>query len=154
MKKVKFWQPIIAVLLGLSASIAGSYPAIQSIKAEREMTKAEIVELNHQLHNALLHRDFPALQALLADDFEIHVGSDLVLSKQEWIKNIQKKNANYSEIQELSNFDFQGNQFTSLSNVSGEFCGVESASLVEATITTVERKDKRQIKRLIIKKLA
>ncbi len=154
MKKVKFWQPVIAVLLGLSASIAGSYPAIQSIKAEREMTQAEIIELNHQLHDALLYRDFPALQALLSDDFEVHVSSGIVLSKQEWIKNIQKHNLNYSDIEELKTFNFQGNQFSSLSNISGEFCGVDSASLVEATITTVERKDKRQIKRLIIKKVA
>ncbi len=154
MKKVKFWQPIIAVCLGLSASIAGSYPAIKSIQAERSETQAEIVALNHQLHNALLHRDFPALQELLADDFEVHVNSGIVLSKQEWIKNIQRQNLNYADIEELKTFDFQGNQFSSLSNVSGEFCGVESASLVEATITTVERKDKRQIKRLVIKKLA
>ncbi len=154
MKKVKFWQPVIAVLLGLSASIVGSYPAIQSIKAEREMTQAEIIELNHQLHNALLYRDFPALQLLLSDDFEVHVGAELVLTKQEWIKNIQKQNVKYSDIEELKTFNFQGNQFSSLSNVSGEFCGVESASLVEATITTVERKEKRQIKRLIIKKVA
>ncbi|AUI65059.1 MULTISPECIES: nuclear transport factor 2 family protein [Glaesserella] len=154
MKKVKFWQPILAIFLGLSASVAGSYPAIKSIKAEREITQTEIIELTQQLHDALLHRDFPQLQALLADDFEVHVGSELVLSKQEWIKNIQRKNVNYGEIETLRNFDFQGNQFTNLSNVSGEFCGVESESLVEATITTVERKDKRQIKRLIIKKLA
>ena len=154
MKKVKFWQPVIAVLLGLSASIAGSYPAIKSIQAERSETQAEIVELNHQLLDALLYRDFPALQTLLSDDFEVHVGADLVLTKQEWIKNIQKQNVKYSDIEELKTFNFQGNQFSSLSNVSGEFCGVESASLVEATITTVERKDKRQIKRLVIKKLA
>lgn len=154
MKKVKFWQPVITIFFGLSVSIAGSYPAIKSIKAEREVTHSEIIELNHHLYDALLYRDFPALQNLLSDDFEVHINSGLVLSKQEWIKNIQKYNLNYSDIEELKTFNFQGNQFSSLSNISGEFCGVDSAGLVEATITTVERKDKRQIKRLIIKKVA
>ncbi|WP_303818464.1 nuclear transport factor 2 family protein [Actinobacillus minor] len=152
MKRIKFWHPIAAVLLGLSLSVAASYPAIKIIQTERAQQQSEIIELDLALRKALIEHDIPALQNLLAEDFEIYTVNQGVLSKGEWIRNIQRNMVNYTQVKELETPQIQGNQISVLSEVSGEFWGIEAQDKpVQTTIRLVERKDKLQIKCVVIK---
>lgn len=72
MRKIKIWYPIAAVLLGLSVSVAASYPAIKNIKAERAQTKEDVIKLDKALRAALVKHDFAKVSELLSDDFELY----------------------------------------------------------------------------------
>lgn len=153
MKKIKIWQPVAAVLLGLSASVLASYPAIKMIQNDRSIEREEIIDLDKALRDALVKRDIPALQELLADDFELYTISEGVLSKGEWIRNIQKGGMNYTTFAANGTPEFEGHKMRSTMEVTGEFWGVEAVNYpIELSIRTVERKDKRQIKCMVVKR--
>lgn len=153
MKKIKMWQPIAAVLLGLSASVVASYPAIKMIQSDRSIERKEVLDLDAALREALVKRDIPALQELLADDFELYTINQGVLSKGEWIRNIQKGGMSYTTFAASNLPRFEGHQMRNTMEVSGEFWGVEAVNYpIELSIRTVERKDKRQIKCMVVKR--
>lgn len=153
MKKIKMWQPIAAVLLGLSVSVAASYPAIKMIQNDRTVERAEVIDLDKALREALIKRDIPALQELLADDFELYTINQGVLSKGEWIRNIQKGGMNYTTFTSNNLPRFEGHQMLNTAEVSGQFWGIEAVNYpIELSIRTVERKAKRQIKCMVVKR--
>ena len=153
MKKIKTWQPVFAVLLGLSLSAAASYPAIRMIQQDRAIEQAEIIDLDKALREALVKRDIPALQELLADDFELYTINQEVLSKGEWIRNVQKGGMHYTSF-ETAVPHFEGNKLLNTAQVSGEFWGMEAVDFpIELSIRTVEGKGKRQIKCLVVKRV-
>lgn len=153
MKKIKMWQPIAAVILGLSASVVASYPAIKMIQNGRAIEREEILDLDKALRDALVKRDIPALQELLAHDFELYTINQGVLSKGEWIRNIQKGGMSYTTFEANDMPQFEGHQMRNTASVSGEFWGIEAVDYpIEFSIRTIERKDKRQIKCIVVKR--
>lgn len=152
MKKLKLYHVILSLAAGAATVAVASYPAIHSIRAEREQDLAEMKVLDERLHQALVNRDYAKLQRLLSDDFELYTIKGDVLSKQEWIKNIQKGGMNYAGIEEVDS-RMKGNQLVSTSVISGSFWGVEDAWKVEATITALDTKDRShcKIKKMVVK---
>lgn len=87
--KLTFKQILFSLLLAVCLSLAASLPSILTTD-DRKAQQAELVELHQQLSEALIHRDFATLQKLIADDFELHSILGDTMSKQKWIKNVQK----------------------------------------------------------------
>ncbi|MGX2957093.1 nuclear transport factor 2 family protein [Ursidibacter arcticus] len=151
MKKVKFWQPLVAILCGICISIFASYPAIITVKVERELVQSEILSLNKRLEKAVLEKNFTTLYEILSDNFEIHSVSQGILTRGEWLGNLQKRGVNYEDVKDIEILGFQGNQISKVTKVRGEFWGDNVDSEIEVTIITVERDGKRQVRRLLIK---
>lgn len=152
MKKIKLYHVLFSLALGAATVAAASYPALHSIRAARAQDLAEMQILDERLHQALVARDYEALQRLLSDDFELYTIRGDVLNKQEWIKNIQKSGMNYTNIHELGR-RMKGSQLVSTSMISGSFWGMEGSWKIEATITSIDTKDRSncQIKKLVVK---
>lgn len=153
MRKIKLLHVISSLVLGISAAAIGSYPAIKSIEVERTKKQQDILELNKELYDAMVNRDFSTLQILLSDDFELYSSTGEVIDKQEWIKLIQKRVLEFEQVDLLST-DFQGNQSSGLLRVNGEFFGIERDNVVvEMNIQTIVRNAGRQIKCIVIKEV-
>lgn len=152
MKKIKLYHVFFSLALGAATVAVASYPALHSIRAERAQDLAELQVLDERLHKALVERDYNTLQHMLSDDFELYTVRGDVMSKQEWIKNIQKGGMNYTNIHELGR-RMKGNQLVSTTQVSGSFWGMDTDAKIEATITAIDTKNRArcQIKKLVIK---
>lgn len=153
MKKIKLFHVISSLLIGLSVSLIGSYPALAKLIEDRAETQKDIIHLNQELYNAMINRDFSALQELLTSDFELYSPTGEVLRKQEWIKLIQKRVLEFDKVELLAT-DFQGNQSSGLLRVDGEFFGIERDNVVvEMNIRTISNQAERQIKCIVIKEV-
>lgn len=153
MKKIKLFHVISSLLIGLSVSLIGSYPALAKLLEDRAETQKDIIHLNQELYNAMINRDFSALQELLTNDFEIYLINGDVIRKQEWIKLIQKGVLEFSKMENLTS-DFQGNQSSNILKSSGEFFGSKTTDIVvELNIRTIIKNSERQIKCIVVKEV-
>lgn len=153
MKKVKFWYPIAAVLLGLSVSVFASLPVIKNIKAERAATKENIIKLDKAMRAALVAHDINALRDLLSDDFEIYTIRHGVFDKEKWVNEVATGTMSYSSFDNNRGTVFQGKQISNIVEVTGIFWNdpVERYP-VEMSIRAVEMKDgKLRIKCMTVK---
>lgn len=145
MKKVKFWYPFAAVLLGVIVSVVASYPAIKSIKDERAQTKEDVIKLDKALRDALVKNDLDAVSDLISDDFEIYTITHGVLNKSQWLEEIRTGRMNYTQFTNKETVLFQGKQISNIVEVSGNFWGYQAEKYpIEMSIRAVEYKDKKQ----------
>lgn len=152
MKKVKIAHIALSLVMGASAVAFASYPALKGIQNQRSEDQAEILHLNQALTQALVTRDFPKMQEMIADDFEIYLTNGEVLDKQTWIKAIQKRALNFENI-EFFNPSFKGNELSEVVKVSGDFWGKDTSSTVQMKIRSISNAQNRQIKCIVVKKV-
>ncbi|OOF59639.1 nuclear transport factor 2 family protein [Rodentibacter myodis] len=154
MKKIEFWHSIVAVILGLSVSVAAGYPAIKTIQAEREQTKSYIIKLDKILRDALIKNDLEKISRLLSDDFELYTIKRGVLNKQQWLEEIRSGRMNYKEFANDRRMLFQGKQISGVVEISGVFWGHQAENYpIEMSIRAVERNDKQRIKCITLKNI-
>lgn len=153
MRKIKIWYPIAAVLLGLSVSVAASYPAIKNIKAERAQTKEDVIKLDKALRAALVKHDFAKVSELLSDDFELYTIRHGVFDKAQWLAELESGRMSYTEFANNRGTAFQGKQVSNVVEISGNFWGYEAENYpVEMSIRAVETQGKRhRIKCITVK---
>lgn len=138
MKKLSYSYALISLVFGLGVSVAASYPAIQGIKIEREHNRAEIRKLDEALRQALIEKNMPKLDELLADDAEIYTIHNGVMSKQQWLKEIETGLINHDAFSNNSHTEFQGLKMSNVVKVSGEFWGVRAKNYaIELSIRAV-----------------
>lgn len=155
MKKLKLWHVLFSIGIGLGTATVASYPAVKDLQVARAETFKQMSKLKAQLNKAVMDRDFAKLQQILAEDFELYTSGGEVISKQNWIKNIQKGAMNYASFSRSSKEnELVGYQFTVQESVRGSFFGMaENNYNIEMTITTVQNGDHHQIKRMSVKLL-
>lgn len=150
MKRMKIYHVLFSLLLGIGTVAVASYPALKSIREERRQDLEELIKLDDRLHYALVSRDFSALHKILSDDFELYTANGEVLSKGEFIRNIQKGGIDYDHIFETG-ARIKGNQLVRTNIISGKFWGIEGTWNIEATITAIDTSNRSYCK---IKKVA
>lgn len=91
MTKVKFWHVALSLCSGIALSAFLSLPALHSIHRQAmETTQEDIDKIYRELNEAMVNVDTIRLQELLADGFVLETFRGDVLTKQEWIRSIQR----------------------------------------------------------------
>lgn len=141
--KLTFKQILFSLLLAVCLSLAASLPSILTAD-DRKAQQAELVELHQQLSEALIHRDFATLQKLIADDFELHSILGDTMSKQKWIKNVQKGAMQYSQLESQKVKPIGTDEINIAQTISGNMWGKrgngKSNSLSIPAITVINCK--------------
>ncbi|AIZ79985.1 nuclear transport factor 2 family protein [Actinobacillus equuli subsp. equuli] len=148
--RLTFKHIFLSLFLGIALSITASLPVITNAEAKQEQQE-KVIGAYEELNSALINPNFTKLQSLLADDFKLITVKNDTLTKQEWIKSLQKGNMKYNAIQE-SKIKAKGyDELLVTARVFGDLWDQEGSWNVKFDIGTKQNGDKVQITKIVVK---
>lgn len=148
--RLTFKHIFLSLFLGIALSITASLPVISNVEAKQEQQE-KVIEVYEELNNALINPNFAKLQSLLADDFELVTSKNDTMTKQEWIKNIQKGGMKYGAIQESKIKSKGYDELLVTARVFGDMWDQTGSWNVKFDIGTKQNGDKVQITKIVVK---
>jgi len=148
--KLTFKQIFLSLFLGVALSIAASLPVISNVEA-KQAQQEKVIDAYEQLNAALINPNFATLQSLLSDDFELVTTQNDTMSKQEWIKYIQKGGIKYGAITESKIKPKGYDELLVTAKISGDMWDNRGHWNVKFDIDTKQNGDKLQITKIVIK---
>ncbi|WP_018652129.1 nuclear transport factor 2 family protein [Actinobacillus capsulatus] len=147
--RLTFKHIFLSLFLGISLSITASLPVIANVEAKQEQQE-RVIDVYEELNNALINPNFAKLQSLLADDFELITAKNDTMTKQEWIKNIQKGGMKYGAIQESKIKSKGYDELLVTARVFGDMWDQAGSWNVKFDIDTKQNGDKVQITKIVV----
>ncbi|WGE75149.1 nuclear transport factor 2 family protein [Actinobacillus equuli] len=147
--RLTFKHIFLSLFLGIALSITADLPVISNVEAKQEQQE-KVIEVYEELNNALINPNFAKLQSLLADDFELVTSKNDTMTKQEWIKNIQKGGMKYGAIQESKIKSKGYDELLVTARVFGDMWDQTGSWNVKFDIDTKQNGDKVQITKIIV----
>ncbi|WGE89120.1 nuclear transport factor 2 family protein [Actinobacillus arthritidis] len=148
--KLTFKQIFLSLFLGVALSVVASLPVIGNVEA-KQAQQEKVIDAYEQLNHALIHPNFTTLQSLLSDDFELVTLKNDTMTKQEWIKNIQKGGMKYGMITESKIKSKGYDELLVTAKVSGDMWDNQGHWNVKFDIDTKQNGDKLQITKIVVK---
>lgn len=147
--RLTFKHIFLSLFLGIALSITASLPVIANVEAKQEQQE-RVIDVYEELNNALINPNFAKLQSLLADDFELITVKNDTMTKQEWIKNIQKGGMKYGAIQESKIKSKGYDELLVTARVFGDMWDQVGSWNVKFDIDTKQNGDKVQITKIVV----
>lgn len=147
--RLTFKHIFLSLFLGIALSITASLPVISNVEVKQEQQE-RVIDVYKELNNALINPNFAKLQSLLADDFELITVKNDTMTKQEWIKNIQKGGMKYGAIQESKIKSKGYDELLVTARVFGDMCDQAGSWNVKFDIDTKQNGDKVQITKIVV----
>lgn len=152
MKKVRLKHIVFSLLFGVAVSVFWSMPILQSIQQKALSTTQEDVEkIYKELNLALMNMDIVRLQKLLADGFQLETSRGDILSKKEWIQNIQNNTMRYSQFFKNEVQAIGRNSAAVSSIVMGEIWNSRDTWKIVFHLEIVRKGQNVQIQRMVAK---
>lgn len=148
--KLTFRRIFLSLFLGVAFSFVASLPVINNVEA-RQAQQEKLVTAYQTLNKALINPNFETLQSLLAEDFELVTLQKDTLSKQEWIRNIQKGGVKYDSISPSKVKPKGYDELSVTARIFGEMWNHKGSWNLKLDIDTRQNGDKVQITKIIVK---
>lgn len=152
MRKIKFRHILLSLLFAIVASVLWSIPILKDIHRKALITtQDDISKIYWQLNTALVEKDIVGLQKLLADGFQLKTSRGDIISKREWIQNIQNGTMRYSHFSKNEVQALGRNSATVSSIMMGEIWENRDTWRIAFHLEIVRKGKNIQIQKMIAK---
>ncbi|WP_150539044.1 nuclear transport factor 2 family protein [Actinobacillus vicugnae] len=148
--RLTFTHIFLSLFLGIALSVTASLPVITNIDAKHAQQE-KVIGVYEELNDALINPNFATLQNLLADDFELVIAQNDTMTKQEWIRNIQKGGMKYCTIEESKIKSKGYDELLVTARIFGDMWDQKGSWNVKFDIDTKQNGDKIQITKIVVK---